>query len=214
MISPASPISMASSRAQGFSATQESGPHSTTNPSRRTVSMIPPRRCVASYSTNSLPVRASSYAAERPAIPPPIIAVLMMQAAPDPAARYQPELQSAAASCSMTQGARCAYQAVFRTHGRQYLCRTEPLCGRREIRWAESQLPCVFLYAVQSMFLLLWGQARDRLTCPGSEMRSANGAIREPSPQQRRLCVLLLQHMDRQVVHHALPLFSAVRYAQ
>src|ERR1017187_3042753 len=77
--SPARPSSVASSRAQGLAETQPSGPHSTVKPPSRTVSIRPPRRFEASNSTASTGAparawRAISYAAVRPAMPPPIMA--------------------------------------------------------------------------------------------------------------------------------------------
>src|SRR5216684_3113568 len=74
------PIRRQSSSAQGFSERNESAPHSTRKPSRRSVWMVPPSRSEASKrlsSRSSPPSRASSqarWAAARPAMPPPTMA--------------------------------------------------------------------------------------------------------------------------------------------
>src|ERR1035437_7063083 len=83
--SSARPSDLASSRAHGWAETQPSGPHSTVKPPSRTVSIKPPRRFEASNSTASMGApsrawRAISYAAVRPAMPPPIMAMRFIAA--------------------------------------------------------------------------------------------------------------------------------------
>src|SRR5216684_3242526 len=79
------PIRRQSSSAQGFSERNESAPHSTRKPSRRSVWMVPPSRSEASKrlsSRSSPPSRASSqarWAAARPAMPPPTMASFMRE---------------------------------------------------------------------------------------------------------------------------------------
>ena len=73
------PSSRAASMGHGFSMMAESGPPSMTNPSRRTVRTLPPRRGSLSISSQSSepPARrafSSTRAAPRPAMPPPTTA--------------------------------------------------------------------------------------------------------------------------------------------
>jgi len=68
-----SPSSSISSSAAGFCASTESGPASIVNPSTCSVWIRPPARGAASTSTNGTLRLASSYAAARPVMPPPMI---------------------------------------------------------------------------------------------------------------------------------------------
>ncbi len=81
MTSSCKPSSVASSRAAGFSLTQESGPSSITKPSCRIVSTIPPVRPVASNSLTcggSGTARVNCQAAVSPLTPAPTIATRFM----------------------------------------------------------------------------------------------------------------------------------------
>ena len=71
MISPPSPSCSASSMAHGFSVRIESGPVSTTKPSRRSVPSRPPTRCAPSNSSTCTPRCFRRYAAVSPLTPPP-----------------------------------------------------------------------------------------------------------------------------------------------
>src|SRR6185503_409584 len=71
------PSSRHSPMPAGFCASTESGPQSTTQPSKRSLRMTPPGRSPASSTRTVQPRRCSSYAAERPATPPPTIATSM-----------------------------------------------------------------------------------------------------------------------------------------
>src|ERR1035441_5082133 len=80
------PIFSQRSAAQGFSVRNESGPASTRQPSTRSVTSTPPRRGLDSnktYSTSVPDWRFSSIvnAAERPEIPPPMMAMRFMVSA-------------------------------------------------------------------------------------------------------------------------------------
>src|SRR5258708_22121158 len=77
-----SPNSRHRSAAQGFSVRKESGPASTTQPSICSVRITPPKCWLDSYSTNSSSPPAdlfcSAKAAESPAAPPPMTAILFL----------------------------------------------------------------------------------------------------------------------------------------
>ncbi len=69
------PISSHNRIAEGFSARRESGPASSVNPSTCSVRIRPPGLCDFSSSRNGTSRRASSNAAARPVMPPPMMRI-------------------------------------------------------------------------------------------------------------------------------------------
>src|SRR5579862_3082801 len=65
------PSSRIKASASGFAERKLSGPHSSTQSSHWRVSMTPPTRGCLSRRTCSMPDLERSYAADKPAIPPP-----------------------------------------------------------------------------------------------------------------------------------------------